>query len=224
MPVDPDDLAADDLRRVADIGRAVTGEDRELHEPPPDLWSKISAEAFETPSDASAPTHEATTPTGRERPDGSIVVDLDARRARRNRTIVGIAAAVVLLAGVAALLVANSDRGGNEVVASADLELLAGSGEGAAELVERGDGLHLLVDVSDLEPAEQADFYELWLLAPDVSDMASLTRFTTSSGEIDVRLPDNVDPDTLPVVDISEEVDDGDDTHSGLSILRGTLS
>jgi hypothetical protein len=80
------------------------------------------------------------------------------------------------------------------------------------------------VDVSELEPAENADFFELWMLAPDVSDMASMAKFTATSGQVEVRVPDDVDPSALPVVDISEEVDDGDDTHSGASILRGELT
>lgn len=194
---DPDDSVIAALQ-------AVTDADRELVEPPVDLWSRIEGQALDTRSE---------------------VIDLASRRAGRRRAIAiigAVAAATVLIAGVAGML--RTDRGSTEVVASANLSLLAGGGSGTAELEQRDDGLFLVIDVDGLAPAEQADFYELWLLAPDVSDMASLARFEKGSGEVEVRVPDGVDPSALPVVDISEEIDDGDDTHSGLSILRGELT
>ncbi len=204
MPAGPDELTIDVLHRIAPAPGAAPGDGQLLDEPPAELWARIEAEAFA---------------------EHAQVVDLATRRTSRSRTmaIVGaVAAATVLIAGVTGLL--RDRQGTNEVVASADLSLLAGGGSGTAEMVQRDDGLYLVVDVDDLAPAEQADFYELWLLAPDVSDMASMARFETGSGEIEVRIPDGVDPTTLPVVDISEEIDDGDDTHSGLSILRGELT
>ena len=123
-----------------------------------------------------------------------------------------------------ALIVNRTSTGGTELGASTDLGLLAGGGAGSAQLVQRADGLHIVVDVSDLSPAERKDFYELWLLAPDGSNPQSLTKFTKSSGVIDAQVPAGVDTSSFPVVDISEEVDDGDTSHSGKSILRGTLS
>lgn len=239
------------FRRVVATARAVTDDDRELDVPLPDVWSAIEFEAFDGPAGGSAgdadpplvppgdpvADERPSTPVGmsdrgvgspaRPEPGDAEVIDLASRRARRSRTagVIGaVAAAAVLIAAVGGVLVSRSSNGSTELVASADLSLLAGGGSGAAELVERDDGLYLVVDVSDLEPAENADFFELWMLAPDVSDMASMTKFTDTSGQVEVRVPDGVDPSALPVVDISEELDDGDDTHSGLSILRGELT
>jgi hypothetical protein len=214
MQANPED------RTVATL-RSVTDADRTLESPPPDLFDAIAAEAF---GEGGSPIAERGAPDGPPPRHGADVVDLSGRRARRMRTmaIVGaVAAGVLAVAGVAGVLVRNDSR--NEVVASADLELLAGGGTGSAELVERDENLYLVVDVADLEAAQAADFYELWLLAPDVSDMASLAKFEQGTDTIEVELPEGVDPDVLPVVDISEELDDGDDTHSGLSILRGEL-
>lgn len=214
MQANPEDRAVATLR-------SVTVDDRTLVSPPPDLFDAIASEAFR---DGGGTDGQGEDPSGPS-PGNAKVVDLAERRARRSRTltIVGaVAAGMLLLAGVAGVLTRNDDR--TEVVASADLELLAGGGDGNAELVERDDSLFLVLDVSDLEPTRDADFYELWLLAPDVSDMAALARFESGTGTIEVELPDGVDPDEFPVVDISEELDDGDDTHSGLSILRGTLA
>jgi hypothetical protein len=220
-PEDAETLGA--LRRVVAMGRAVTDDDLDLDEPPQDLWSQIEVAAFEGP--AGEPSADPEPPPVAPDPVGAQVIDLAARRARRVRAagIIGAVAAVaVLVAAVGGVLVSGS--GTTEVVASADLSLLAGGGSGTAELVERDDGLYLVVDVSELEPAEEADFFELWMLAPDVSNMASMTKFTETSGTIEVPVPEGVDTDALPVVDISEEIDDGDDTHSGLSILRGELT
>ncbi|MGI9577161.1 MAG: anti-sigma factor [Microthrixaceae bacterium] len=206
-------------RAVATL-RSLTSDDLAADLPPPDLFDAIAAEAFVDGGAAASDQPSVESPS----PHAG-VVDLAEHRARRARTltIVGaVAAGVLLLAGVAGGL--TNREPGTEFVASADLELLAGGGSGRAELVERNNSLFLVLDVSDLAAAEQADFYELWLLAPDVSDMASLAKFDRSTDTIEVELPEGVDPNALPVVDISEELDDGDDTHSGLSILRGTLA
>lgn len=214
MQANPEDRAVAYLR-------SITVDDRALVSPPADLFDAIASEAFADDGGHGVDRRKPSAASS----EGAAVVDLADRRARRSRTltIVGaVAAGVLLLAGVAGVL--TNRPSGTEVVASADLELLAGGGSGNADLIERDDTLFLVLDVSDLQAAEQADFYELWLLAPDVSDMASLAKFDTSTDTIEVELPDGVDPSTLPVVDISEEVDDGDDTHSGLSILRGELT
>lgn len=243
MPVDPDDLAvlalrrADarsedhdgnalegtavlldpgerahlaSLRRVVDVGRAVRADDRDLVAPPPDLWSGITAEAL-GPDVRTAP--------------GGVVADLDAHRRNRRGGWLAAAAAVVLLLGAVGVWMAGTagqDR--DELVASADLSLLAGGGSGTAELRERDDGLHLVVDVAGLSPAQQADFYELWLLTPEGGDPHSMLKFDERDGLLDAPIPEGMDPAEFPVVDISEEIDDGDESHSGLSILRGSFS
>jgi hypothetical protein len=135
-----------------------------------------------------------------------------------------VAAVAVLLLAAVGVWAASSDDPGDELVASTDLSLLAGGGTGTAELRQRQDGVHLVVDVAGLSPAEQADFYELWLLTAEGGDPQSVLKFEQPDGRLDVLLPEGMDTSAFPVVDISEEVDDGDDTHSGLSILRGSFS
>jgi hypothetical protein len=80
------------------------------------------------------------------------------------------------------------------------------------------------VDLSGLTPAEAADFYELWLLAPDGSNPQALTKFDQTDGVVEVVLPDDLSTTEFPVVDISGELNDGDESHSGKSILRGQLA
>ena len=189
----------------------------ELTDDAADLWDRIVAQLRD---DAAVAGDEVT--------GGGVDATVTALESRRNRNLgrylMAAAAAVLVVVAAGALIVNRTSTRGTELVASTDLGLLAGGGAGSAQLVQRADGLHVVVDVSDLSPAERKDFYELWLLAPDGSNPQSLTKFTESSGVIDAPVPAGVNTSSFPVVDISEEVDDGDNSHSGKSILRGTLN
>lgn len=242
VPDDAEDRATvDEFRRIVGLGRSLRADDVATDDPPADLWDRIQAElatgsgTLTRPGDTDAPPRLSVVPGGGghvpEPPHHHVdaesdVVQLSGRR-RAWRAVAGIAAAVVLLAGAAGLVISQQggSRGGQELVAGADLELLAGGGRGEAQLVKRSDGMHLVVDVSGLTPAEQADFYELWLLSTDPAnpDPQSLDKFDRRDGVIDVVVPPSIDPKRFPVVDISEELDDGDESHSGKSILRGKL-
>lgn len=224
VPSDPEDRA--DLaayRRVVAIGRTLTPQDRATDEPPVGLWDRIAEQIAADGPATDGPVSDGPATAVPTAADGGQVVALDSRR-RTWQVLGAVAAAVVLIAGAAGLIISQTSDGGTELVASTDLAVLAGGGSGTAELVQRDDGLHLVVDVSDLTPAEQADFYELWLLTPDGGDPQSLTKFQERSGVIDAVVPPGVDTAQFPVVDISEEIDDGDTSHSGKSILRGTLA
>ena len=89
---------------------------------------------------------------------------------------------------------------------------------GQAELIADGDGFTLRVDAAAV-PAD-GEFLELWLIDEGVTEPRSLGRFT-GAGEYDV--PADIDPNAFPIVDISTEPDDGDESHSGASVLRGAL-
>ncbi|GGG49280.1 hypothetical protein GCM10011374_09670 [Kocuria dechangensis] len=156
----------------------------------------------------------------------SAVVDLDARRRRPRRGVpyplAAAAAAAALLAGAGAMWAVQ--RPGAEpaptLVARAELEPLAGyTARGAAEVDVRPDGTRQLVVRTD--PADVDGFKEVWLLAPDATGMISLG--VMAGDEAVFVLPENVDVSQFPVVDVSNEPVDGDPTHSGDSIVRGTL-
>ena len=221
MRLELDELTDDAAERaafeqIAVILSATTPEDVATDDPPADLWDQIVARLRDETA-----TADTSVGGGAE----ATVTSLESRRNRNlSRYFMATAAAVLVVVAVGALVVNRTSTGGTELVASTDLGLLAGGGAGSAQLVQRADGLHVVVDVSNLSPAERKDFYELWLLAPDGSNPQSLKKFTASSGQIDVPVPAGVDTSSFPVVDISEEVDDGDTSHSGKSILRGTLS
>jgi anti-sigma-K factor RskA len=219
LPADPDDRA--DLaayRRVVVTGRSLTRDDVATDDPPAGLWDRIAASIAD---DAVSPAAPHPVPAPASGADDN-VVSLDSRR--RTWKILAAAAAVVVLALGVVAVVNRSSGSGTELVASTDLSLLEGGGSGSAELVKRSDGMHLVVDVAGLSPAERADFFELWLLTPDGKDPQSLTKFNKDGGTIDVAIPPGMSTTKFPVVDISEEVDDGNESHSGKSILRGSLA
>jgi hypothetical protein len=219
LPADPHDrseLAA--YRRVVVTGRSLTPDDVATDDPPADLWDRIAATIADDSVSPAAPLPV----TGVASAGASTVVSLDSRR--RTWKILAAAAAVVVLALGAVAVVNRSSGSGTELVASTDLALLKGGGSGSAELVKRSDGMHLVVDVAGLTPAERADFFELWLLTPDGKDPQSLTKFKKDGGTIDVPIPPGMSTTKFPVVDISEQLNNGSESHSGKSILRGTLA
>jgi hypothetical protein len=182
--------------------------------PPDDLWDRIAARLDEPASTATV-TSLADRRAGRPATAGP---------GRIGRTLLAVAAAVLIVVALGAVMFNRASGGGSELVASTDLDLLAGGGSGAAELIRTDDGVRLRVDLSGLTPAEAADFYELWLLAPDGSNPQALTKFDQTDGVVEVVLPDDLSTTEFPVVDISGELNDGDESHSGKSILRGQLA
>ncbi|HEX5366505.1 MAG TPA: anti-sigma factor [Acidimicrobiales bacterium] len=61
----------------------------------------------------------------------------------------------------------------------------------------------------------------MWLIDEDVRGMVSLG---PSRPDGRYAVPSGVDAGRFPVVDVSLEPPDGDPTHSGTSVLRGTLA
>jgi hypothetical protein len=108
-----------------------------------------------------------------------------------------------------------------EVIADTTLDALppAPSAGGRAEIVQTGNGRRLDVEVSRLGAA--TGFYEVWLIDRDVKRMVPVGVLRGNSGEF--SLPEGVDLKTYPIVDISEEPLDGNPTHSGVSVLGGSM-
>jgi len=129
---------------------------------------------------------------------------------------------VVVVAGLAVAVIA---RGGDEpsVVARAEVLPLDGAvgAPAAVEVVEEDGGVRRLVGVSGVDLPEPDGFYEVWLLDEDAVGMVSLGPLR-DDGTYEV--PGGVDLGAFPVIDVSVEPSDGDPRHSGVSVLRGTLS
>ena len=151
------------------------------------------------------------------------------RRPGASGTAVFLVAAASLAIGVAAGYAVDrlsSDQGATpddrqQVVASTTLDGLpaAPSAGGKAEVVQTGNGRRLEVDVSRLGSA--TGFYEVWLIDREVKRMVPVGILRGDRGEF--VLPEGVDLEDYPVVDVSEEPLDGNPGHSGVSVLRGTI-
>jgi len=198
--------------------RDLDAEDLELLEPSEEVWEGIES--------AARAADGATGAAG-------AVVQIESRRRRARRTVLGIAAALVLAAaGVAGYTLTRDDPA--VIVASASLaydaetfDALGARAQAGADLIA-DDGMHSIAIVDAALPAPEAGAdLEVWLIRPDdegnVADLVSLGIVDPDEpGSLDV--PTGYDPADYFVVDISVEPRDGDPTHSGRSILRGPLN
>ena len=237
------ELAA--LRRVGDAARSLRDDDLLLDEPPPGVWAGIAA-AVEAETAAAGPASTtnggpaprtpapeappATGPTPGDAP--APVGDLAARRRsdRRvgrgrglsGRAFVGIAAALLLVVAIGIGALTRTGDRGPEVVASATVEPLElASGSTLAQLVDADGGLALDLPLDETGLPTEAGYYEVWLIDRDVQGMVSLGP-AREDGVYD--LPPDVSFEDFPIVDVSLEPADGVPTHSGRSVLRGTLT
>lgn len=226
----------DDLAAIAASIRDLDTDDLELVEPPEAVWAGI-ADALGPDADRPA---RAITPVTTTPPVGSLDerrerIEHDRRRRARSsaRTMMlAAAAAVVIVAGVAVYSVTRTT--GTDTVATAELafdpEQYDPLGENAlasVRLVDDDGTYRIEFDEAQLPASEldQADL-EIWLLSVDddgqVDGIVSLGVVDDVGHAFDV--PDGYDPDEYSIVDISVEPRDGDEQHSGRTILRGTLS
>lgn len=179
--------------------------------PPPEIWDAIEAEVR---AQAAA---EAVTPA-------EAVVPLVPRRRRASPLVLGLVAAVVLLAVALAGSLREPDDPEPQVAARADLndELLTVATDtvGDARLLQSDGELLLEVDLAGLPPTPSGVVFEVWLIDPETGELQTLG-LTEGSGQLVV--PDGIDPARFSVVDVSREPVDGEPAHSGDSIVRGQL-
>lgn len=149
-------------------------------------------------------------------------VSAEGSRRRRFRTgPLLMVAAVVALLGAAGILVGALD---DDETVLAEVTLtdrglpLAAPADARAALIETDGEVYVDLDLPELE--DGPGFYEAWLIDRDVEEMYSLGP-VDGSGRLAV--PSGVDPGEFPIIDLSVEPLDGDPTHSGRSVLRGTL-
>lgn len=201
---------------VADL-RRVTGslsEPVEILPPPASLWSRVEDAIRESTADqVSAPRA-----SGR-------------REVRRRKATWGAALAglvVGTLLGGAAVTATGTLRDAPDqgpepnlvTVGTADLEPIGGTtlhGEATMERDQEGN-LKLHVDVSELA---DDGYLEVWLRDESATRLVSLGAVTSRSTTVDV--PEGLNLDEFPVVDVSHEPFDGNPTHGGETLLAGTM-
>ena len=91
---------------------------------------------------------------------------------------------------------------------------------GQAELVATTQGQQVRVSATDLPPMPGTS-YEVWLFGND-GKMISLGSLDQGKGEFTV--PADISTQEYRTVDISDEPPDGNPTHSGISMVRGSFS
>ena len=194
---DENDLSA--LRALAP--RAA--EEVEWLRPPADLWSRIAADVGVSPTAA---------------PSAPLISLAEHRRRRWALPLSIAAAAVVAVVGIAVFT--RDDAADNvAMVATVQLDTLAGGGSGSAELVEHDGHLELHVHTAGLDAGD--GYLELWMIDPTVSKLVSLGPLRADEVYV---LPPGVGPAEYPIVDVSAEPVDGNPAHSGASLLRGELA
>ncbi|WP_138734683.1 anti-sigma factor [Modestobacter excelsi] len=182
--------------------------------PPPQVWTAIAAATGVSAVPPSSGAEVVPPSSGAE------VVPL---RPRRSRTRWLTIAAAVLVGGVVgggAVALTRDEDGSGSVVATAALDPLpAEDASGRAEVRDVDGVRSLQVDLD--APSLPDGYYEVWLLQPDAVRMVPVG--AVHRGDTVLPLPDGLDLGAYPLVDVSVEPMDGDPTHSGVSVARGSL-
>ena len=207
-----DDLAA--LRHVAVAGRA-SMDVGELETPPEAVWARISEELSlgrtTTATDVAAPA-SAPAAAAPEAPPRRLAMRIWA-----------LAASFVLVAGLGLGVWAVNQRVAQTEVAEATLSAFPDhpTAEGTAIVEEQADG-SLAVRVALNADAAPDTFREVWLITADASALVSLG--VLEETEQTFPIPAGIDVRDYVLVDVSQEPEDGDEAHSGDSIVRGELT
>ncbi len=232
-----------DLTLVVDIGRRADTANV-LERPRGEVWQAIRGEL----GFAGAATQPATEPLAVADPDQTIPPGdaaqsaqppqqahsaqqveppQSARRPHAGRKILALALAAVLalVVGIGiGISINQSSDNGETVIGEADLKALpAYSGAKGRAVVER-DAKGNRVLVVTFESTRAIDgARQVWLIDRQVKGMSSLGFVNGGHGTL--TIPDSLDLSKFPIVDVSvEPVNDPNPTHSGVSIVRGTLS
>ena len=180
------------------------------------IVAAIAREAQEHPVAAATTPAPPPTATGRCRS----VTSLASHRARRIRTYVTAAAAVVVLA-VGGVFVATRDRSSNDGTAVAlEAEPLAPGASGTAHVKRLQSGWRILLDASGLPRLDDGQFYEAWLKDAD----GVLVSIGTFNEGVDVVLWAGVSPVRFSTLTVTKEVDDGNQDSSKQLVLSGTIT
>lgn len=184
----------DELRDLAGLVRGVRHE--RLEPPPPQVWQGV--------------------------------VDELGLRGRRTRPLLWAAAAAVVGLGLGSLatwaVVRSDGPEPAEVLRTVALEPVTDgtATSGTARLLEHADGAQS-VEVSAADLGTSAGHFEVWLIRPGTDRMISIGVLAPGDpGEFAV--PATALADGFTLVDVSDEPDDGEPTHSGDSVLRGDLA
>jgi hypothetical protein len=137
--------------------------------------------------------------------------------------VAGVAAAVLVLVGVATFLVRSDNTPSGDVVASAPLKPIDAPAlaTGSIKAVAVGGTRDLIVNTKNLEPLSGQHFYEVWMLNPTTQKMLPvgvLPPSGTGTYSIGASIMTG-----YSAVDISLQTNNGNPAHSNTSVLRATF-
>ncbi|MEM7285953.1 MAG: anti-sigma factor [Actinomycetota bacterium] len=142
------------------------------------------------------------------------------RADRRHLRLIGAAAALFLVVGVGiALLVGGEDD--TTVVALAGTELAPGA-SADAELEDLASGLRVVLDVSDLPPAEPGTYYQGWVRNDDGQGI-TIGTFHMRGGDAEIELWAGVSSADYPIITVTIQEEGAGPASSGMVVLRGRL-
>lgn len=130
-------------------------------------------------------------------------------------TVVGVAAVVILIAGLMGVFAAPAE----DVIAIQGTELQPGA-SGEAAIREADAGWWIRLDVEDLPAAGTGTYYEGWVWNDD-GEGVSIGTFHLRGGDESVVLWSGVDPDDYPAIWVTLEDEDGDPSASDRIVMRG---
>jgi anti-sigma-K factor RskA len=195
----------DALRTVAELG--AEGQDLGHLPPPPErVWQGIEAHL----ATAESPAPVRPIRAGRPRPRWLTPV------------LAAAAAAVLAVAGTVAVDRIGQRAPVETVTARATLRPLAtvpADANGTVRVLSDGQ---MRVDVRNLPLT--TGFHEVWLIDPDHPTRMIAIGNLADVPDSTLPVPPGIDMNRYRLVDISDEPHDGDATHSGRSLLRGTLT
>jgi hypothetical protein len=199
------------LRRTVDLAVAGAADGTEYGDPPDRVWAAITDEIDLVPAVVPLPGARHARPPSRWR-----------------RLALPVAASVVALAagiGIGAALSGGPPEP-RSVAALGPVDPAAPSGSGTAGIADDGGLRVVVVEVQDAALPPDADYLEAWLMDPTGTRLVSLGALAEDGsgfrGEFGV--PADLPAGEFSVVDVSAERWDGDEQHSRISLLRGTLA
>lgn len=217
-----EEFSEHDFDEFKSLASSIEPNDRVRHQPPADLWSRISNEVSGLDAeidltdgpDTVEPTAERDLPPAQELPGG------DPRFSPRF-VVAAAAALIVILIGASLAIVGT---GGNSFVTYA-AEItntdLPESFDGSATVTLEVDEDPMLVVDFDRE-LPSGETLGIWILSADGTEIIPVGM--VEPGDTAWAWPEGFNPAEYPLVDVSIEPDDGDPSHSGRSILRGELT
>lgn len=213
--VDVDDSTRADLDEL----RSLLADDALWAVPPAGLEDSIVAAIAREAQEHPASTAIAPTPPPPP-PAGGSVTSLASHRARRIRTYVTAAAAVVILA-VGGVFVATRDRSSNDGTAVAlEAGPLAPGASGTAHIKRFPSGWRILLDATGLPRLDDGQFYEAWLKDAE----GVLVPIGTFNEGVDVVLWAGVSPTQYSTLTVTKEQDDGKQESSKQVVLTGAIT